>query len=50
MVFGHNYVSLEHIESGFEYHFNAREALELVDKNASSIEVGYADHWKSSKM
>jgi len=50
MVFGHNYVSLQHVESGFEYHFNAREALDLVDKNASSIEVGYADHWKNSKI
>lgn len=50
MVFGHNFASFEHVESGFEIHFNAREAIDLVDKEHSSVEVGYADHWKNSKM
>ena len=50
MVFGYSFVTLKHAESGFELSFNAYDALETVDKNNATVQVGYAEHWKQSKM
>jgi type 2A phosphatase activator TIP41 len=50
MVFGYSFVTLKHLESGFEMSFNAYDALETVDKNNATVQVGYAEHWKQSKM
>merc|ERR1712000_222686 len=50
MVFGYSFVTLKHAESGFELSFNAYDALETVDKNNATVQVGYAEHWKQSKI
>ncbi|KAH7923654.1 TIP41-domain-containing protein [Leucogyrophana mollusca] len=54
MTFGNNYLSLEHIPSGWKFTFDTASALkgvkegELVDGDGG-VKVGYADAWLKSR-
>ena len=48
MIFGNNYLSIEHKESGFKLEFKALPALAMVDQSSTSsdhIKVSYAREW-----
>eukprot|EP01134_Creolimax_fragrantissima_P007738 CFRG7738T1 len=48
MYFGFNKLRVEH-KSGWALEFMAMDALELVNKTTPSVEVGWANHWKSHR-
>ncbi|KAI9593744.1 TIP41-like family-domain-containing protein [Syncephalis fuscata] len=51
MIFGHNYLAIEHAESGFHFTFRALDALRRVNKGkdaATSVQVAYADDWSKA--
>ncbi|KAG0048580.1 hypothetical protein BGZ83_006464 [Gryganskiella cystojenkinii] len=48
MIFGNNYLSIEHKNSGFKLEFRALPALAMVDQSSTSsdhIKVSYAREW-----
>ncbi|PKY05326.1 TIP41-domain-containing protein [Aspergillus campestris IBT 28561] len=50
MIFGDNYVAIEHEKSGWGINFNAFDALDRVDKTGSSmLKVAYSREWQSSR-
>lgn len=50
MIFGDNYVAIEHEKSGWAIHFNAFDALDLVDKTGQSmLQVAYSKEWQKSR-
>lgn len=50
MIFGDNYVAIEHEKSGWGINFNAFDALDRVDKTgASMLKVAYSKEWQSSR-
>ena len=55
MIFGNNYLTLEHRPSGLKYSFTAQNALqnvkrgELVDGDGA-VKVGYADKWLETRQ
>ncbi|KAI0389995.1 TIP41-like family-domain-containing protein [Xylariaceae sp. FL0594] len=50
MIFGDNLVSVEHAPSGWRIEFNARDALDAVDKSgANMLQVAYAGEWSASR-
>lgn len=51
MIFGKNKVSIEHEKSGFEIHFTALNALDLVDKTGDKglIQVAHSKAWSSTR-
>lgn len=50
MIFGDNYVSLTHVNSGWELTFNARDALDRVSKTAEGmLQVAVAEEWKRER-
>lgn len=55
MIFGNNYLTLEHRSTGMKYSFTAQESLknvkkgELVDGDGS-VKVGYADKWLETRQ
>lgn len=50
MIFGDNYVAIEHEKSGWGINFNAFDALDRVDKTgASMLKVAYSREWQSSR-
>ncbi|KAJ5988309.1 TIP41-like protein [Penicillium waksmanii] len=50
MIFGDNYVCIEHPPSGWGINFNAFDALDLVDKTGQSmLQVAYSKEWQQKK-
>ncbi|KAI9373141.1 TIP41-like family-domain-containing protein [Aspergillus egyptiacus] len=50
MIFGDNFVAIEHEKSGWGIHFNAFDALDRVDKTGESmLKVAYSKEWQRSR-
>ncbi|KAI2637386.1 TIP41-like family-domain-containing protein [Xylaria nigripes] len=50
MIFGDNLVSITHVRTGWSIEFNARDALDAVDKTgANMLQVAYASEWSASR-
>ncbi|KAI1281386.1 TIP41-like family-domain-containing protein [Xylaria sp. FL0933] len=50
MIFGDNLVSIAHVPTGWRIEFNARDALDVVDKTgANMLQVAYAGEWSASR-
>jgi type 2A phosphatase activator TIP41 len=50
MIFGDNVVSVTHAPSGWRVEFNARDALDAVDKTGENmLRVAYAGEWSASR-
>ncbi|KAK6953042.1 hypothetical protein Daesc_005340 [Daldinia eschscholtzii] len=50
MIFGDNLVSIRHAPSGWAIEFNARDALDAVDKtDRNMLQVAYAKSWSASR-
>lgn len=50
MIFGDNYVAVEHEKSSWGIGFNAFDALDLVDKTGQSmLQVAYSKEWQKSR-
>ena len=50
MIFGDNYVAIEHAASGWSISFNAFEALDRVDKTGEKrLKVAYSKEWQQSR-
>lgn len=50
MIFGDNFVSVEHPTSGWCVNFNAFDALDRVDKTGESmLKVAYSREWQKSR-
>lgn len=50
MIFGDNVVALRHRPTGWRFEFNARDALDAVDKtDRDMLQVPYAREWSASR-
>ncbi|KAI9719351.1 MAG: hypothetical protein M1828_006252 [Chrysothrix sp. TS-e1954] len=50
MIFGDNYVSIEHLTSGWHIKFNAFDALDRVDKTGEKrLQVAHSSEWQRSR-
>ncbi|KAI1340510.1 TIP41-domain-containing protein [Xylariaceae sp. FL0016] len=50
MIFGDNFAAVEHVPSGWRIEFNARDALDQVDKTGENmLQVAYARNWSASR-
>jgi type 2A phosphatase activator TIP41 len=50
MIFGDNYVRIEHIKSGWGIEFNAFDALDRVDKTGDTmLKVAYSKEWQDNR-
>ena len=50
MIFGGNFVAIEHEKSGWQISFNAYDALDRVDKTGRSmLQVAYSKEWQRSR-
>ncbi|KAM0718674.1 hypothetical protein Q7P37_005745 [Cladosporium fusiforme] len=50
MIFGDNFVAIEHIPSGWKLDFNAEDALDRVSKTEEGmLQVAVADAWKKDR-
>lgn len=50
MIFGDNFVAIEHEKSDWAIQFNALDALDLVDKTGQSmLQVAYSREWQQSR-
>ncbi|KAI1816758.1 TIP41-like family-domain-containing protein [Poronia punctata] len=50
MIFGDNLVTIAHAPTGWRIEFNARDALDAVDKTGDNmLQVAYADEWSASR-
>ncbi|KAL8783943.1 MAG: hypothetical protein Q9213_004273 [Squamulea squamosa] len=50
MIFGDNFASIEHLESGWKITFDAFHALDLVDKTGGSmLQVAHSKEWQSTR-
>jgi len=50
MIFGDNFISVEHPKSGWYIHFNAFDALDRVDKTGESmLQVAHSAEWQKSR-
>ncbi|KAB8255890.1 TIP41-like family-domain-containing protein [Aspergillus pseudonomiae] len=50
MIFGDNFVTIQHEKSRWEINFNAYDALDRVDKTgASMLKVAYSKEWQRSR-
>ncbi|KAL4792908.1 TIP41-like family-domain-containing protein [Aspergillus venezuelensis] len=50
MIFGDNFVAIEHEKSGWSINFNAFDALDRVDKTGESmLKVAYSREWQKSR-
>ncbi|KAI8966345.1 TIP41-domain-containing protein [Daldinia sp. FL1419] len=50
MIFGDNLVAVRHAPSGWAIEFNARDALDAVDKtDRNMLQVAYAKSWSASR-
>ncbi|KAF2149995.1 TIP41-domain-containing protein [Myriangium duriaei CBS 260.36] len=51
MIFGENYVAIEHIQSGTKVNFNAYDALDRVSKTEEGmLQVAYSEEWKKDRQ
>lgn len=50
MIFGDNYVAIEHPASGWWINFNAFDALDRVDKTGQAmLQVAHSGEWQKSR-
>lgn len=50
MIFGDNFASIEHLETGWKIKFDAYHALDLVDKTGGSmLQVAHSREWQSTR-
>lgn len=50
MIFGDNFVTIEHPASGWGIKFDAYDALDLVDKTGESmLRVAYSKEWQKNR-
>lgn len=50
MIFGDNFLQIEHEKSGWGINFNAFDALDRVDKTGQSmLQVAYSKEWQQSR-
>lgn len=50
MIFGDNFVTIEHEKSGWGITFNAYDALDRVDKTGQTmLKVAYSKQWQRSR-
>lgn len=50
MIFGDNFVTIDHEASGWRIAFNAFDALDRVDKTGQSmLKVAYSNEWQRSR-
>lgn len=50
MIFGDNFVSIEHVSGNFGINFNTFDALDRVDKTgASMLQVAHSKEWQSTR-
>lgn len=50
MIFGDNFVAIEHVESGWKVDFNAFDALDRVSKTADGmLQVAYSKEWQKDR-
>jgi TIP41-like family len=50
MIFGDNYVKIEHLKSGWVIEFNAFDALDKVDKTGNKmLQVSYSKEWQDNR-
>lgn len=50
MIFGDNFVTIEHEKTGWRITFNAFDALDRVDKTGQSmLQVAYSGEWQKSR-
>ena len=50
MIFGDNFVTIEHMASGWGIAFNAFDALDRVDKTGESmLKVAHSREWQKSR-
>lgn len=50
MIFGDNYISIEHPASGWYINFNAHDALDRVDKTGKAmLQVAHSGEWQRSR-
>lgn len=50
MIFGDNFVRIEHESSGWGIEYNAFDALDLVDKTGEKmLSVAYGEEWQESR-
>lgn len=50
MIFGDNFVAIEHNASGWAISFNTYDALDKVDKaGAAMLKVAYSKEWQKSR-
>lgn len=50
MIFGDNFVAIEHAGSGWSINFNAFDALDRVDKTGQAmLKVAHSGEWQQSR-
>jgi len=50
MIFGDNYISITHLQTGWSLSFNARDALDRVSKTEQGmLQVAVAEEWKKER-
>lgn len=50
MIFGDNFMAIEHIESGWTLDFNAFDALDKVSKTSDGmLQVAYSKEWQKDR-
>jgi hypothetical protein len=50
MIFGDNFIRIEHIKSGWAIEFNAFDALDRVDKTGNKmLKVSYSKQWQANR-
>ena len=50
MIFGDNFVTIEHEKSGWQISFNAYDALDRVDKTGRAmLQVAFSKEWQKSR-
>ena len=50
MIFGDNYVTIQHVQSGWAIEFNAYDALDCVSKTSEGmLQVAVAEEWKRER-
>ena len=50
MIFGDNFVAIEHPKSGWSINFNAFDALDRIDKTgAAMLQVAHSSEWQKSR-
>lgn len=50
MIFGDNFVAIEHIPSAWKIHFNTFDALDGVSKTADGmLQVAYSKEWQKNR-